>query len=139
MEFTAPLYLIGTLAALIPLVLHLSHIQHKKHLRFSTTRFFTEAIRRAQRRLRIKQWLLLLMRMAMCFFLAAALAGPLLNVAGGSLFTRGTGREVILVLDTSYSMGYKESTGPRFRKAQDKALEVLGGEVVCAPHELPAL
>ena len=126
MDFQTPAYLIGTLSALIPLVLHLSHIQHKKHLRFSTTRFFTEAIRRAQRRLRIKQWLLLLMRMAACFLLAAALAGPLLNVAGGSLFTRGTGREVVLVLDVSYSMAYKEPSGTRLHKAKQKALEVLG-------------
>jgi len=125
LHFDSWVYLLGAASALVPLLLHLSHVQHKKHMRFSTTRFFTEAIRRAQRRLRIKQWLLLLLRMAVCFFLAAALAGPFLRSTGSSILKQR--RDVVLLLDDSASMAYKENDRTSFQRARDAAEQAVRG------------
>ena len=105
--FLSPLYLIGALSALIPLVIHLSRSRRTKKMRFSTTRFFTDQFLRSYRMSRLKELFLLACRMALCAFLAMALARPLLLPKGPSLFLGGS-RSVVLVLDNSASMGYVE-------------------------------
>ena len=74
--FLSPLFLIGLLAAAIPLVIHLSRSRRTKKMRFSTTRFFTDQFLRSYRMSRLKELLLLAFRMALCALLAAALARP---------------------------------------------------------------
>ena len=46
-EFRNEVYLIGLLAALIPLIIHLSRSRRTKKIRFSTTRFFTNQFKRS--------------------------------------------------------------------------------------------
>src|SRR3954469_25134429 len=109
--FLSPLYLVGLASALIPLVIHLSRSKRTKKMRFSTTRFFTEQFLRSYRMSRIKEVFLLACRMALFALLAMALARPLVlpkgagGMAGG---LDGGPRSVVLVLDNSASMSYKE-------------------------------
>jgi hypothetical protein len=51
-------------------------------IEFSTNRFFTASIIRSQRRLRLRRWLLLLLRMGICILLALALARPVSDWLG---------------------------------------------------------
>ena len=75
-QFLSPLYLIGLVSALIPLIIHLSRSRRTKKMRFSTTRFFTDQFLRSYRMSRLKELLLLVCRMALFGLLAMALARP---------------------------------------------------------------
>src|ERR1700674_3327656 len=76
--------LAGLLAALIPLIIHLSRSRRTRKMRFSTTRFFTDQFLRSYRMSRLKELLLLACRMALFGLLATALARPLLLPRGQS-------------------------------------------------------
>jgi uncharacterized membrane protein len=119
-------FLIGVLAAAIPLLIHLSRSRRTKKMRFSTTRFFTDQFLRSYRMSRLKEIFLLLCRMALCALLALALAKPLLLPKGQSFFIRGS-RCVVLVVDNSASMGYIEDGETLLDRARDAARDLLGG------------
>jgi hypothetical protein len=103
MELISPFALLFGLAALVPLVLHLYQRRKRIVVHFSTNRFFTEAIHRAQRRLQLRRLLLLLLRMAACLLLALALARPMMNLTGFS-HGRDGHRDLVILLDDSFSM-----------------------------------
>src|SRR5438105_11571108 len=108
-EFLSPLFLIGLVSAVIPLLIHLSRSRRTKKMRFSTTRFFTEQFLKSYRMSRLKELLLLACRMALFALLAMALARPFLLPRGAAAGLAGGGpRAVVLVLDDSASMGYVE-------------------------------
>ena len=120
-------YLFGLLAALIPLIIHLSRSRRTKKMRFSTTRFFTEQFLRSYRMSKLRELLLLACRMALFAFLALALTGILYTPRGTSALAGSGPRTVVLVLDDSASMGYKENGVPLFRRAQEAATTILHG------------
>jgi uncharacterized membrane protein len=124
--FLSPLFLIGVLAAAIPLIIHLSRSRRTKKMRFSTTRFFTDQFLRSYRMSRLKEVLLLVCRMALCGLLATALARPLF-LPKGQAFLAGGSRCVVLVMDNSASMGYVEDGKTLLDRARDAARDVLGG------------
>jgi hypothetical protein len=95
-------------------------------MRFSTTRFFTDQFLRSYRMSRLKELFLLACRMALFFFLAVALARPLLLPKGQSAFLGGS-RNVVLVIDDTASMGQVEDGSPIFEKARSAAHDVLAG------------
>src|SRR5262249_16966370 len=122
--FLTPLYLVGLLSAAIPLIIHLSRSRRTKKMRFSTTRFFTDQFLRSYRMSRLKELLLLALRMALCGLLAFALARPLVMPKGQS-FLMGGSRAVVLVIDNSASMGYAENGQTMLDGARKAARELL--------------
>lgn len=125
MTLLSPLALLLGLAAIVPIVLHLRRRQRRTTIEFSTDRFFTQAIVRAQRRMRIQRWVLLALRVAACVLLALALSQPILDLAGiGGSSGR---RDLVVVLDDSLSMQASSSTGntTAFTKARDMTLLAL--------------
>src|SRR6516225_747443 len=92
-EFLNPLYLIGLLAAAIPLIIHLSRSRRTKKMRFSTTRFFTEQFLRSYRMSRLKELFLLACRMALFAVLAMALAQPFIKPKGSKLLAAGGSKQ----------------------------------------------
>ena len=86
--------------AAVPVILHLFMKQTPKHIIFPALRLIKERQKRSRKRLRVKNWLLLLARMALLALMALALARPRID-ARASL---GTGEEptaLALVFDTS--------------------------------------
>src|SRR5688572_27111972 len=124
LSFLAPLFLIGLASAAIPLLIHLSRSRRTKKIRFSTTRFFTDQFLRTYRMSRLKELLLLAVRMALCALFAAALARPLFLPPGQSLLF-GQSRAVVLVVDNSASMGYEEEGQTPLGRAQAAARRLL--------------
>src|SRR5438094_686205 len=115
-------YLFGVLAALIPLIIHLSRSRRTKKMRFSTTRFFTERFLRSYRMNRLRELLLLACRMALFALLAVALTGILYTPKSAAGLAGGGGpRAVVIVLDDSASMAYAEDGVPVFKRAQEAA------------------
>ena len=125
MEFLSPLFLVGTLSAAIPLIIHLSRSRRTKKIRFSTTRFLTDQFLRSYRMSRIKELLLLLARMLLFALLAIALAQPFIRPANQPLMTSEQPRTVVFVLDNSASMGYIDDGVSLFDRARGAAIEIV--------------
>ena len=79
MTFLNASLVIGTLAALIPIVLHLIGKREPKKVRFPSIRFLTKRIETHNHRLKIRRWWLLAMRMLALASLAMALARPTIH------------------------------------------------------------
>ena len=123
LTFLAPLFLLGLLAVAVPIIVHLVNRERKNAIAFPSLMFLRRVPFRSVRRQRIRHWLLFALRCLALILLAAAFARPFLdrdenNVAGG------TGpREVVVLLDRSYSMGY----GDRWARATGAAERAIAG------------
>lgn len=125
MTFLSPPFLLGLLSAAIPLLIHLSRSRRTKKIQFSTTRFLTDQFLRSYRMSRLKELLLLAVRMALCALFAVALAKPLLLPKGQSVVV-GQSRSVVFVLDDSASMGLIDGGQSLLVKTQQVARDLIG-------------
>jgi hypothetical protein len=114
----------GVALATIPVIIHLFFRQTPKHVIFPALRLIKERQKRSRKRLKVKNWLLLLARMALIALMALALARPRL----WSRTTLGDAEvpaAMALVFDTSLSMGYQERDKTRLDEAKDRARAIL--------------
>src|SRR6516164_8903137 len=114
----------GAALAALPVILHLFMKQKPKHVVFPALRLIRERQKRSKKRLRIKNWLLLLARMALLALMALALARPTI-VPQASVGDQDVPTAIGLVFDTSLSMGYKERHKTRLDEAKERALEIV--------------
>jgi hypothetical protein len=129
MTFVFPLLLGGLLLAGVPVLLHLIMRQKPRRLPFPAFRFLVQRHRTNQRRLRLRQILLLALRMALIVALCLALTRPKifnerLNLSSDQPFA------AVLLFDTSSSMEYTTTGESLLERARHRALELL--------DELPA-
>ena len=123
MGLLAPLFLLGLLGLAVPIVVHLTERQRRNVVDFPSLMFLRKIPFRSTQRRRIHHWALLSIRILALALLVAAFTRPFFKnneVAIGS--TLGP-REVVVVLDRSYSMGY----GDRWERAKTQAREVFQG------------
>lgn len=114
----------GAALAAVPVVLHLFMRQTPKHVIFPALRLIRERQKRSRKRLRVKNWLLLLARMALLALMALALARPSI-VSEASIGDQDVPTAIGLVFDTSLSMGYKQPDKTRLDLAKEHALDLL--------------
>src|SRR3954467_2830684 len=114
----------GAALAALPVILHLFMRQTPKHVIFPALRLVRERQKRSKKRMRIKNWLLLLARMAVLALMALALARPRLYTQM-PLGDESVPAAVGLVFDTSLSMGYKEKDKTRLDEAKERARAIL--------------
>ena len=124
MAFLNPFFLFGLLAAAVPLLIHLWSRRQAVTVDFSSLMFLVAAHRQNARRLQLKQLLILLLRMLIVALIALALARPFLTL-GLPLAAVRAKTDVVIVLDNSYSMGYRDVDGVWFDKAKTLATDVL--------------
>src|SRR5260221_4316353 len=101
--FTQAWMLAGLAALSIPVVIHLLLRRKKTRLGFSTIQFFLKRDEQSSQRRRLRNWLLLSLRLLICTLLVLAFARPFLQHAG-ALDANRQKRQVIVVLDRSLSM-----------------------------------
>lgn len=124
MGFLNPILLFGTLAVAVPIVIHLLNKRRYEKVTWAAMRFLLASIEQNQRRLKVEDLLLLILRCALLVFLALALARPAIpGVGAGGLFGR-SGVTAVLLLDNSYGMGMSDGVSTRFDNAK-KALEAV--------------
>ncbi|MHB8900361.1 MAG: BatA domain-containing protein, partial [Thermoguttaceae bacterium] len=82
MTFLNASLLAGTALVALPIVLHLIMRRKPRHLEFPALRFLETRRQTNQRQLRLRHLLLLALRVAAIFFLAAALARPSVKFSG---------------------------------------------------------
>src|ERR671931_837602 len=121
MGFVAPLIL-GALAALaIPVLIHLIQREKKRVVEFPSLMFLRRIPYQSVRRRRIRHWALLLMRLAALALIVAAFARPFFRRQTLAAAAQNGAREVVVLLDTSYSMEY----GGRWARAQAAARDAI--------------
>ena len=79
MSFLNATLIIGTLAAMVPVVLHLIARREPKKVTFPSIAFLTKRFESNRSRLRVRRWWLLAMRIAAIVALALALARPAIH------------------------------------------------------------
>src|SRR3954454_13190032 len=114
----------GAALAALPVILHLFMKQTPKRIIFPALQLIRERQKRSQKKLKIKNWLLLLARMALLALMALALARPSL-FSQTSLGDQEVPTALGLIFDTSLSMGYKEKDKTRLDEAKERAYEIL--------------
>lgn len=135
--FLNAIMLAGIGGAAVPLVLHLLSRARYRSIDWGAMMFLGGADPRQQNATRLKQLILLLLRMAMVALLAIAMARPVADAGWGLL---GGPRPVsaVILLDRSGSMGTDEGGQSRLAIAQRSATSVLaalgrGDEVTLTP------
>lgn len=127
--FLNAIMLAGVGGAVVPLILHLLSRARYRNVDWGAMMFLVDAGMRQQQTARLRQWILLFLRMAIVALLAMALARPVVSAAGwGAAPTNGQS-SVVIVLDCSLSMAYKPpgTNRSRFDAARDITIRLLSG------------
>jgi hypothetical protein len=116
--FLNPIFLIGLSAISIPIIVHLLLRRYAKRVVFSSFKFLAKSDKITHQN-RLKELILLLMRILMMAILAFAFARPFLIKAKGTF--GGNVVSEVIILDNSYSMLYDDN----FNKAKDRAISLV--------------
>ena len=111
-------------AAAAPLLIHLWNRRRYREVPWAAIEYLLAALRKNARRIQIEQWILLVVRCLLIALVVFALAEPYLELLGLKL-AAGDHVHRILVLDGSYSMGYKPADKTRFERAKELATEIV--------------
>ena len=114
MQFLIPWMLAGTLAAGVPLALHFLRKSKPVVVPWAAMAFLRRSLRETSRKIRFRDLLLLICRMALFILLAIAIARPTLS----SLPLSGA-TDAVLVMDVSQSMATQEAGVSRLEQATD--------------------
>ena len=120
MVFLTPLFLIGLLAALIPVAIHLIRREKPPKVMFSTIRFLKKTSKKLVLFLHLQQIALLLLRASVIVLLVLAFARPLFNQSVARLLDADP-QSALILLDLSMSMRWQDN----FDRAKAEALAVV--------------
>ncbi len=123
MAFLAPLFFAALLTFAIPILIHLTQRERKQVVEFPSLMFLEKIPYQSVRRRRIRDWPLLAMRLAAILLIVLAFARPFFDRPIVALANVSGPREVVILLDRSYSMGYSD----RWARAQAAARQVVQG------------
>ncbi len=114
--------LTGLAGVSVPIILHLLSRARYKTVDWGAMMFLLGTDRKQRRNSRIRQWLLLALRMLLIALVSIALARPLLkkslSIGGGQVST-------VLIIDRSASMSIKENDQVRMDAAKTAAIQIL--------------
>ena len=125
MVFLNPSILLGLLAAAIPILIHILNFRKLQKVEFSTLSFLKELQKSKIKKIKLKQWLLLLLRTLIIIFIILAFARPTLenvSIAGGASTAKSSS---LFILDNSFSMSYVGDDGSNFNKSKKIAKNII--------------
>jgi hypothetical protein len=126
-NFLNPIFLFAAgVAVLFPLLIHLFNRQKVKKVYFSSLLFLRSLEKTRMRSVKIKEYLLLIIRSLIILLLVLAFARP--AIRGGLASKVGTHARTstAILLDNSYSMRYETKEGSLFELAKEKARKIIG-------------
>ena len=123
MQFENPWLLTGMLAAAIPIVIHLINRRKAPIVEFAAMTFILHSNQRLAQRLKLKQLLVLALRILLIAAIPFALAQP--YTVPDDAFSSDTPTSIVFVIDNSLSMSFQHEDSTRLDMALDKAEEVL--------------
>jgi hypothetical protein len=119
--FLNPLMLAGIGGAAIPLILHLLSRARYRTIDWPAMMFLEPGTARRRQGLRLRNLLILLLRMSIVALLAIALSRPVVH---GS-FGEDASVTAVIILDRSASMAVQEAGVTRFDRAKEAAIQVI--------------
>lgn len=123
MSFLNPSILIALLAISIPIIIHLLNLRKIRKVEFSTLMFLKEIQKSKMRRIKLKQILLLLLRIFAITFLVLCFARPVYEgYAGSDTASKTTS---LIFIDDSFSMNARDNNGLYFNQAKESVKRIL--------------
>lgn len=120
MVFLTPLFLLGLLAAAIPIAIHLIRREKPPKLMFGSIRFLKKTSKKLVLFQHLQQLFLLALRSLLIALLVMAFARPLVDQTVSRLLDSDPA-SVVILLDSSLSMHYGEA----FERARDEARDII--------------
>ena len=118
MTFLNPAILIGLLAASIPVIIHLLNLKKLKNVDFSTLMFLKELQKNKIRKIKIKQWLLLFLRVLVIIFIVLSFARPTLQGLSIAGVTSAAKTTSVFLIDNTFSMSVVDQQGSFLNQAK---------------------
>jgi hypothetical protein len=116
-------FLVGLVAAAVPIIIHLLNRRRVKRVKFSSLEFLDEVNKQRMRRINLRRILILILRTLAILALVFAFARPTLRT--GLLFAGSVPKNVVVCLDASYSMGAAMETGTAFEAGKKIANDIV--------------
>ncbi|MCO6489419.1 MAG: BatA domain-containing protein [Phaeodactylibacter sp.] len=123
MQFLYPTFLFALAALAIPIILHLFYFRRFKKVYFTNVRFLKEVKEETSARSKLRNLLVLLMRLLAIAFLVLAFAQPFLPAKNAEV-KAGT-KAVSIFIDNSFSMEALSQDVPLLEKAKQRAREAV--------------
>lgn len=123
MQFLFPAFLFALAALAIPVIIHLFYFRRFKKVYFTNVRFLREVKEETSARSRLRNLLVLLMRLLAIVFLVLAFAQPFIPQDDAEV-QRGN-KAVSLFIDNSFSMQALSQDVPLVEKAKQRAREIV--------------
>ncbi len=122
MEFLFPGFLWALLAVAIPVIIHLFHFRRFKRVYFTNVRFLREVKEETSARQRLRNLLVLAMRMLAVAALVLAFAQPIIPL--GRNLLKGQ-KAISIFIDNSFSMSAMSEEVPLLELARRKARQIV--------------
>jgi len=122
MQFLYPGFLWSLLALAIPIIIHLFYFRRFKRVYFTNVRFLKEVKEETSLRSRLRNLLVLLMRLLALALLVLGFAQPFIPQ---SEEVRQGRKAVSVFVDNSFSMEAQTADVPLLEKAKQRALEII--------------
>lgn len=122
MSFLNQALLFGAGAVAIPIIIHLLNRRRFRKVPWAAMRFLQVSVEQNQRRMKLEDLILLILRCALVALLAFALARPLFEGLDG---VPGSKIASVVIIDNSGSMGAVDGEGTRLDLAREAALAVV--------------
>src|SRR5271170_5615448 len=122
MSFLSPAFLLGLPLVAIPVLIHFFSRKQRTPIRWGAMEFLMASATPRRRFLRLRDLLLLLLRIAIVLALIGALSQPMLS---SSWIGSAGPRDVILIVDNSMSTARQMGGGAVFDRELDEANKVI--------------
>jgi hypothetical protein len=109
----------------VPIIIHLLNKRQFERVTWAAMRFLKLSVEQNQRRIKVEDILLLVLRCLMLLLLGMALARPILGCSAANKLLGAQDVTAIIVLDNSYSMSGTDGVKSRFDQAKIAADQVL--------------
>ncbi|MFY9344754.1 MAG: BatA domain-containing protein [Planctomycetota bacterium] len=116
LAFLNPLLLWAVPLCAVPIIIHILNRRRFKQVPWAAMEYLLAAMKRNRKRLRMEQWLVLLLRTLAVLFLVFLVSRP--QLGGGGLLSSRTHH--VVVLDDSASMAQRSGSTSLFVKAQER-------------------
>ena len=120
MSFLNPVFLIGLAGISVPILIHLLSRKKPRKVDFGDLRFLEIAARRAVKKFRIRQYILLFLRCLIIVLASLIFARPIIHYAPSQ-----ENFETVFLMDNSYSMDYFSDGKTRLDVAKDCAKKII--------------
>jgi len=123
MTFLNPYVLFALSAVAIPILLHLFNLKKVKKVEFSTLMFLKEIQKSKLRKIKLKQLLLLFLRIFLIIFLVLSFSNPVIK--GYNFANADFKKSAVILFDDSFSMNARDTKGSYFEQSKSYIEKIL--------------